>query len=302
MGNSPMTAHDVERVAAALLYEGYMLYPYRPSAVKNRRRFNFGVVSPAGGDGPFMQTECLVRGDDTTEVDVRVRFLHLVERTTDGEVWQEAIERDVQIAGPLAAHHHLPFSWSATQVADGHVVRRQRAITGTIELTSTPLSPGLSRVRVRLTNNTATRAKSLDEQLLHSLVSAHTILSVTHGQWISLLDPPKSLNDEAAACVNVRTWPVLAGQPGSHDTMLSSPIIIADYPAIAAESAGDLFDATEIDEILSLRVLTLTDAEQHEMRHADDRARRLLERTQALTADDFMRMHGAMRRPNDAAR
>jgi hypothetical protein len=83
--------------------------------------------------------------------------------------------------------------------------------------------------------------------------------------------------------------------------MLVSPIIIYDYPEIAAASAGDLFDATEIDEILSLRVLTLTDGEQDEMRHADARARRLLERTQALTADDFMQMHGTMRRP-DAAR
>jgi hypothetical protein len=294
-----MSTHDVERVAAALLYEGYMLYPYRPSAVKNRRRFNFGVVSPAGGDAPFMQTECIVDGDAATRIDVQVRFLHLVERATDGEVWQEAVEREVRIQGD---QHTVSFAWPATEAVDGNVVRRQRAIAGAIELSSTPAAPGTSRVRVRIVNHTTTTAHSLDEQLLHSLVSAHTILSVVDGAWVSLLDPPEPLRDEAARCANIRTWPVLAGDPGCRDTMLSSPIIIADYPEIAAESAGDLFDATEIDEILSLRVLTLTDAEQHEMRHADDRARRLLERTQSLSADDFMRMHGAMRRPGDAAR
>jgi hypothetical protein len=289
----PPSTHDVERVAAALLYEGYMLYPYRPSAVKNRRRFNFGVVSPASGDASFMQTECLVRGNAATQINVRVRFLHLVERTTGRDIWQEAIERDV---------HPPSFAWPATEVVDGNTTRRQRAIAGTVTLSSSRVSPGVHRVRVRLTNDSTTTATALDEQLLHSLVSAHMILSVSGGAWISLLDPPAPLQAEAAACANIRTWPVLAGEPGSHDTILSSPIIIADYPEIAAESAGDLFDATEIDEILSLRVLTLTDAEQHEMRHADDRARRLLERTQSLTADDFVRMHGTMRRPDDATR
>ena len=36
----------VESVVQALLYEGYMLYPYRPSSVKNRQRWTFGGVYP----------------------------------------------------------------------------------------------------------------------------------------------------------------------------------------------------------------------------------------------------------------
>jgi hypothetical protein len=292
-----MSRHDVGRVAAALLYEGYMLYPYRASAVKNRRRFNFGVVTPADGDAPFMQTECLVRGDAATRFDIHVRFLHLVQRNTDGELWQEAVERDVRVLRtPLGGSSCTACSWPATTVADGAVQRGQRAIACAIEVSSASCAVGVYRVRVRLVNHTTTPVAAQDEQLLHSLVSAHTILSVTDGEWVSLLDPPDGVRDEAAACANIRTWPVLAGEPGRHDTMLSSPIIIYDYPEIAPESAGDLFDATEIDEILSLRVLTLTDAEQHEMRHSDERARRLLDRTQSLTADDFMQMHGTMRR------
>jgi hydrogenase maturation protease len=80
--------------------------------------------------------------------------------------------------------------------------------------------------------------------------------------------------------------------------MLVSPIILYDYPAVAPESPGDLFDGAEIDEILSLRILTMTDAEKREARETDPRARALLDRTEALSAADLMRMHGAVREPS----
>ena len=80
--------------------------------------------------------------------------------------------------------------------------------------------------------------------------------------------------------------------------MLSSPIILYDYPQIAPESPGSLFDGTEIDEILTLRIMTLTDDEKREMRNADDRARQILERTETLPAEQFMKMHGAMKGVN----
>ena len=70
------------------------------------------------------------------------------------------------------------------------------------------------------------------------------------GEFVSLLEPPPQFESAAAACRNVGTWPVLAGEGGRRDTMLSSPIILYDYPQIAPESPGDLFDGTEIDEIL----------------------------------------------------
>ena len=87
---------------------------------------------------------------------------------------------------------------------------------------------------------------------------------------------------------------MLVGE-GQRDTLLSSPIILYDYPQIAPESPGDLFDGTEIDEILSLRILTMTDEEKREMRAVDERARRILERTEALPPEHFMKLHGALR-------
>ncbi|MEO8578269.1 MAG: hypothetical protein ABI556_16285, partial [Gemmatimonadales bacterium] len=296
-----MTQRPVERVADALLFEGYMLYPYRPSAVKNRQRFNFGVIYPCdsgiseseGKDAYLMQTECLIEGDVRTVLEVKVRFLQLVERTVEGNAdippWQEAIERAVTLApvtiGEMVAGAvRQTFTYEAAETRDrdpdpgmgvgGSIIRRQRTIEGAIEVTSTEAVPGLFKVRVQIHNVSAcedTRGATRDEFLLRSFVSAHTILTVADGAFVSLLDPPVELRGFAASCHGVRSWPVLVGENGERDTMLSSPIIIYDYPAIAPESAGDLFDGTEIDEILSLRILTMTDEEKREMRQSDER-------------------------------
>ena len=97
----------------------------------------------------------------------------------------------------------------------------------------------------------------------------------------------------AAQCQNLGTWPVLATD--NADAMLSSPIILYDHPQIAPESAGNLFDSTEIDEILSLRILTLTEEEKREMRQSDDRTRGILERTENMPEEQFMKLHGVLR-------
>jgi hydrogenase maturation protease len=127
------------------------------------------------------------------------------------------------------------------------------------------------------------------------MVSVHSILEVTGGSFISLLDPPEEFRDAAQSCQNIGCWPVLAGEEGKTDLMLSSPIILYDYPEIAPESSGDLFDGCEIDEILALRILTLTDNEKQEVREGDARARHILERTESLPPEHFQKLHGAMR-------
>ena len=128
-----------------------------------------------------------------------------------------------------------------------------------------------------------------------AFLSTHSILSLADGEFVSLLEPPDEWREAAAACTNTGAYPVLVGEPGRRDVMLSSPIILYDYPEVAAESPGDLFDGAEIDEILTLRILTLTDEEKDEMRRADDRTRQLLERTEALTPEHMMKLHAVMR-------
>jgi len=157
-------------------------------------------------------------------------------------------------------------------------------------------------VRVaNIAKDAGNEAISREEALMQSLLSAHTILNVSGGEFISLLDPPTSLKEIVSGCNNVGAWPVMAGEEGQRDTMLSSPIILYDYPQIAPESPGDLFDGTEIDEILALRILTLTEEEKREMKHADEHARQILERTEAVPAEHFMKLHGVLRalRPAD---
>jgi hypothetical protein len=179
----------------------------------------------------------------------------------------------------------------------GLIVRTQEPLECRIETRVDEVQGGLFRIGVRISNVTpfAPSAAGRDGVLARSLLSAHTILRVRGGEFVSSLDPPPQFQDAVAACRNVGTWPVLAGEPGQRDTMLSSPIILYDYPQIAPESPGDLFDGAEIDEILSLRILTLTDEEKRAMRQSDERARRILERTEALAPEHFMKLHGALR-------
>jgi hydrogenase maturation protease len=347
----------VDRIANAVLYEGYILYPYRPS-VKNRQRWTFGGLYPEsycqhqrGGDASSNQTECLVQGNSRTVLDLTIRFLHLTDRRVGQaqcdvrsaecgvvdfctphsspafqyvealevagktyHAWQEAEEcrvemRDVFVQDILSQTRRQGFTFTGRRWLeplcgpDGHVEgvleRRQEAINGEIEVKATEVDEGFFKVTLRTVNLTTlddSAHTSRDDALLRTLVSAHAILAISQGQFVSLLDPPEQWRNAAAGCKNVGTWPVLVGEEGTTDTILSSPIILYDYPQIAPESAGDLFDATEIDEILTLRILTLTDEEKRAAASLDGRADDLLRRTESLARDQLSKLHGTMRR------
>jgi hydrogenase maturation protease len=348
-----MNLSVVEQIAKAVLYEGYMLYPYRPSSVKNKQRWNFGVLYPqsyseaqSGSDACMSQTECLVHADvdhrdADCRIEIRVRFLHLISRTLgkrktpvaeqqDAEPefqpverlqvgqqvlqpWQEAEEREFVLSfsrGDLLAATTHPFIFPAAKrqeavrddggMITGLIIRENETVAGVVEISAEQIGKeSLLKLMVRVRNFTEfenSEQTSRDQALMHSLLSAHVVLGVSGGEFISLLEPPDDVRDLAASCKNIGTWPVLVGDAGGErDTILSSPIILYDYPQIAPESAGDLFDGTEIDEILSLRIMTLTDDEKREMRESDARAREILERTETLPADQLMKLHGVMR-------
>ena len=342
-----MNLELVEKIANAVLYEGYMLYPYRASSVKNRQRFNWGALAPEsysaaqnGTEAFEMQTECLLEGDENTTLDVKDRFLHLVSREigeletpfdnlpetgepdfrfvpnleVNGQLyqtWQEAIEREVDL--PTLNLNQVSetkqFSFPTTRMLEplrdenekivGVIVRTQQEIFGVIESHIHKIeSQPAYKLTVRVNNQTPfenAETKTREEALLHSTVSTHTILSAKNGEFVSLLEPPDALEEAVAGCENIKTYPVLAGTEGERDCVLSSPIILYDYPQIAAESAGDLFDGAEIDEILTLRIMTLTDDEKREMRGLDERARKMLERTENMPDEQLLKMHGAMK-------
>jgi hypothetical protein len=288
-----MNIGTVEKIANAVLYEGYLLYPYRASAVKNQQRFNFGVLYPRayceiqpGSEASETTTECIVLSHVSTTVEVKVRFLQLI--TRDGR--QEGQEREVCTpVRTLESILRQPFRQEFA-FAGG--------LVGELQLCALRLDEQL----FKLTLNIRNRAKlnragemSRDDVLLRSFVSVHSILQVTGGEFVSLLDPPEPCQSAVAACQNIGAWPVLVGEEGQRNMLLSAPIILYDYPQIAPESAGDLFDGTEIDEILALRILTMTDAEKLEIRNGDDRARQILERTEMMPLEHFQKLHGALR-------
>ncbi|MEO9190480.1 MAG: hypothetical protein ABI224_10855, partial [Acetobacteraceae bacterium] len=180
----------------------------------------------------------------------------------------------------------------------GALVRTACALSGRLMVSAERVADGVFRLTVRAGNVTPLAPTERTDRTLaqrYSFASTHLLLGATGGAFVSLMDPPPHLAEAAAGCDNQGVWPVLVGAPDQRAMMLAAPIILYDYPRIAAESPGDLFDGTEIDEILSLRILTMTDAEKRDMAAADARGRALLERTERLGAPEFARMHGAMR-------
>jgi hypothetical protein len=327
---------QVDAIARAVLYEGYLLYPYRRSAVKNQVRWTFGGVHPrdwseaTGGFEPWLQqAQCLLTapesgsasGSSTSfpaacRLSVTVRFLRLLACTrSEQPAWQEAAEWSTTASDlvlpdllrePVRLAIELPAAHGEGPGGDG-VRREWRELSGQAQVSAEPAGEGAVRLTIRVENTTPVAEPGQvgrEVAMLQSMASTHAVLRVEGGSFVSLSDPPEDLRAAARACQNVGVWPVLVGEPGSHDTVLASPIILEDHPQVAPESPMDLFDATEIDEILTLRILTLSDEEKEELRQGDERGRRILERAEALTQDELMRMHGTVRslRPIDGGR
>jgi hypothetical protein len=323
-------------VADAVLYEGYVLYPYRASARKNQLRWQFGVLVPPrqaeldGSERSSMRTECVVDPGASPTLHVRIRCLQLVRRTIEAAAgggfeladeldvdgvtwvpWDEAVEHDLAVADlrllPLPAAQQVAIDLpGGRDVEDlrstdggrvGRAVRAREAVAGRVRVeTSWAHGPGaFLAVAVTVENVTAWRRAGAprDEVMRRSLLAVHTLLAVDDGTFVSLLDPPAAATEAVAGCHNDGTFPVLVGPAA--DLVLSSPIILYDQPEIAPESAGDLCDATEIDEILALRVLTLTDDEKAQARGTDPRAAAIVDRCDDMPPEMWARLHGAIR-------
>ena len=332
------------QIADAVLLEGYVLYPYRASAAKNRLRWQFGVLVPPGygeesGEHPDQRTECLVEPRRGATLTAELRFLRVQRRTVqrlheDGghedtdaldlsdrvlTAWDEGVEEHVRFtatvdeiaAGGALVPIHRPARTEIEAVRDGdrtvgRTVRRCAQLDGVLRITLHPL-PGpyaAHRLRAVVENTTAWTAGPDDgreDALVHSMVSTHLLLGLDTGSFVSMTDPPEWARPAVQECVNLRTWPVLAGDDDGDDVVLSSPIILEDHPQIAPESPGALYDGTEIDEILALRTSALTDQEKREARGTDDRAGAAVDLADSLPPEIMERLHGAVRSLRPAA-
>lgn len=334
-----MTLEQAREVADAILYEGYVLYPYRASAQKNRLRWQFGVLAPRAfaeidpSEDWRSQTECLLVPARDCAVRVDVRFLQLQMRSVEERVdidvfrnveslhvaeathipWDEAVEQQVsatfalfdllagEVSMPIEIADHRDFETvlDGSGGVAGRIVRERRRISGRIRASAARADETDDVVTLRLvTENTTpmeTDGAERDDALALSLLSAHTLMGVTRGSFLSSMDPPEWSRHVAERCENIGTFPVLMGDPGTNDVMLSSRIILSDHPGIAPESPGDLYDGTEIDEILTLRTMALTDDEKREARATDARAAEIIDRVDAMPREILDRLHGAVR-------
>ena len=328
-----MNLDAVRRMADAVLYEGYILYPYRASAAKNRSRWQFGVVMAPGyaaadpSETTFTQCECVLEHSGQPAVQVILRFLQVQRRSTEGPgadaaTWDEAVEREIEFTvgaadllgdGDGDGHPHghveefaVPGGEDREPLASqpGYAVRRRAPLTGAVSVLAVPL-PGpwqAVQLRVRVENRTAAEPvpERREDALPSALVAAHVILRASGGEFISMTDPPMWAKAAVAECENVGGWPVLADPQGGREVMLSAPIILYDHPELAPESPGELYDGTEIDEILTLRTLALSDAEKIEARATDPRAAALIDRVESMDAQTLAGLHGTMRSPRPA--
>ncbi len=306
-----MNLESVRKIADAVLYEGYILYPYRASAQKNQSRWQFGVIMAPGyaaaeeSELSVTRAEVVLAPTGTPVVGVLLRFLQVQRRTADGAEWDEAVEREVEVtadaaalAGPGVTH---AFTIEGGEDREDAVVRRREPLAGAITVRTVAV-PGpwrTVRLQVLVENRTETAIppRRREDALPTALVAAHTIITVTGGEFISMTDPPEWARPAVADCRNEGGWPVLADPDGGRQVVLSSPIILYDHPELAAESPGELYDGTEIDEILTLRTLALSDAEKAEARATDPRAAALLDRVESMDAQTMAQLHGTMRFP-----
>jgi hypothetical protein len=309
---------SVRKLADAVLYEGYILYPYRASAQKNRSRWQFGVVMAPGyaaadpSETSFTRAECVLEHAGQPSIRVLLRFLQVQRRTAGDETWDEAVEREVEVSADTAAlsggmtrEFTVDGGEDRERTDSGWTVRRREPLAGAVSVRAIEV-PGpwrAVRLQVRVENRTelGTVPRRREDALPTALVAAHTIITVSGGEFISMTDPPEWARPAVACCENAGGWPVLADPDGGRQVMLSSPIILYDHPELAEQSPGELYDGTEIDEILTLRTLALSDAEKAEARATDPRAAALLDRVESMDPQVMARLHGTIRSPRRGA-
>ncbi len=313
-------------VADAVLYEGYLLYPYRANSGKNQSRWQFGVLGPPGaaeagiGEDESLSAQFLMQSGHA--IALTVRFLQLQHRgaereTGDGRFesvdeltaasgswlsWDEAVEVELPYVLEFA---RVPQQWTLAVVArggtdvetlgGGRLVRTRQEVRAALDV-AVERDDHLDRITIRL-HNTGVAATDKDDCIARSLIGAHVIVEAVDGEFISLLDPPAHAAAAVARCRQHRCFPVLAGAAGEHDLLLVSPIILYDHPEIAEQSEGALYDSCEIDEILTLRVMTMTDAEKAQARATDPLAAQLIDRCDAMSPEAMQRLHGVLRDP-----
>lgn len=249
----------------------------------------------------FTRTECIVEPElgAAPRLTVQVRCLHYQARGVEapgaeGEsfvpvetvevdgipyvAWDEAVERNIDLApqrlspgGETVREEHIEFAGGEEaeliRSADGEVVartiRRRQPVSARVLIVAGGADGDGRFLKVSVTVENSTpwngTATQLDAIMGRSLVAAHVVLVVDGGCFVSLLDPPEAAQRAVDGCSNDGAFPVLIG---AGDVVLSSPIILDDYPDAVLERGRGLYRGPDTDEIHVLRLPPLMDEEK----------------------------------------
>jgi hypothetical protein len=251
-----MTALD--ELVESLLYEGYALYPYTPGTAKNATPTPFGIVYPPAyaernpGTHDRLRIQCTLEGDG--DVSAEVLFLQA------SGTRHEAQERRLSLHAPGRFEFSFPPLHGRVRLAlDGGLV--SCCVHNTTPMTDPSVGRG--------------------EALRSAFLSTHVVLRTSAGRFLSPLEHQGD---------NVNSYPVLATP--EDDAVLGAAIVLPDHPRLAPESAGNLFDGTEIEEALLLHIQALSESEREDIIQQDPAVRKMIERAAAATPEDLKRLHG----------
>ncbi|MDQ3728973.1 MAG: hypothetical protein M3355_05235 [Actinomycetota bacterium] len=280
---------SLETLLESLLYEGYALYPYTPTATKNSTPTPFGIVYPPGyaehnrSTFDHLRIDCILHSEEDAKISGIVRFLQTAGDRHEGE----------------ARLLKIPPT-SLADLADGGVGEEfayegEQPIEGRIRLRADDLGNGLARVRICVHNSTPVEnggEMKRGEALRASLISTHVVVETSGGRFASPLERSGPAGEAVAECESVNSFPVLAD---SRDrAILGAAIVLPDHPQLSPHSLGNLFDNTEIEEALILHVQALSDSEREEIEKQDPTVREAIARADRTTNEELMKLHGLM--------
>ncbi len=240
-------------------------------------------------------------------------FVPVYELNLNNELYQsgwQTIERKISSGDLFVALQNekiinLPFKFEEESESEniedvnseivGKKITSILPVEGTVVIKLIPLEnmKNVYRVIVFINNNAAVmnaKTVSRDEIFPQSFLSTNTILHATNGEFISIQNPGEKWEAIIEQCKNKDTWPILIDE--SNTTLLSSPIIVYDYPKINPKSKGDLFDSLEIEEALMLHFSVMSDEEKRKIAQSDEKLRAMLNKVSQVTPDEIISLHG----------
>ena len=247
------------------------------------------------GPGQFRPTDSIKEGDATYHSGWEgvERELNLGTHTISTIV-DNKVEKDIAFESEKA--NDIIYGENGTVA--GNVIISQSKINGTITASADPAGDNKNgfKITVQISNTTSvdnSEKLSRNDSYKLSFLSTHTILKTEEGAFISQTDPKQNWEKIVEACDNINTWPILIEK--DYKTMLSSPIVLYDYPEIAPESMGDMFDGTEIEEALVLHMATMPEEEKQKIDKGDPKMKAMMERVESVTPEEIMSLHGGFK-------